>query len=386
MLIRMIYVRADHFWNKSIHCEQHCHLLPKLSLITLCFMSDASFSAIANLIILGLFVYQMENTRTPSGLAKVSFWSVALMVGADSWLFSAVCTVLDGTYTEMAANGLGTACRGGYHVGQWNYASITYPIFHLPMHRSRLWSGKPARSFTFYLADVPSCSVSAFCYIESKHQRQQILQLDLHLHPCPHLLVHRLLPRPRPPGPHSLVCLPSFRTRLVIRIPEVSITLPVQRYEWLLILHIATVIFPLVIMLMMILLGIIPQIVPVFLVIMYSFWIPQIWRNARRGVRKAVSWRFVMGMSGARLALPLCESWLRITINDMLTRRSVQTRSLAPITYSSPTIPVGGGKPYPSASMLTEGVILEWIWALVAYVWVQVGVLVIQERFTPSFL
>jgi hypothetical protein len=60
---------------------------------------DAAYAAIANLIILFCFVWEMEATRTPSALAKISFWSMILMVGADAWLFSAVssftaCTVL----------------------------------------------------------------------------------------------------------------------------------------------------------------------------------------------------------------------------------------------------------------------------------------------------
>lgn len=70
-------------------------------------------------------------------------------------------------------------------------------------------------------------------------------------------------------------------------------------------------------MLLMIFIGLVPQLIPVFLGIMYSFWLPQIWRNARRGIRKALSWRFVFGMSAARLALPLCE-WLGLYKDLML--------------------------------------------------------------------
>jgi hypothetical protein len=40
---------------------------------------------------------------------------------------------------------------------------------------------------------------------------------------------------------------------------------------------------------------------------MYSFWIPQIWRNARRGSSQAVERGFVVGTTVGRLALPLCE-------------------------------------------------------------------------------
>jgi hypothetical protein len=51
---------------------------------------DAAFALAANLLILVLFVRQMEATRTPSSLAKVSFWTITMMISADSWQFSAV--------------------------------------------------------------------------------------------------------------------------------------------------------------------------------------------------------------------------------------------------------------------------------------------------------
>ena len=50
-----------------------------------------------------------------------------------------------------------------------------------------------------------------------------------------------------------------------------------------------------------------PSVVPFFLFIMFSFWLPQIWRNARRGNSHALDHRFVLGTSLGRLALPLCE-------------------------------------------------------------------------------
>jgi hypothetical protein len=66
-------------------------------------------------------------------------------------------------------------------------------------------------------------------------------------------------------------------------------------------------IIPAVIILFLLFSGIVPQATPIFLCALYSFWVPQIWRNARRGNRKALQWRFVIGQSLARLALPLCE-------------------------------------------------------------------------------
>jgi hypothetical protein len=70
-------------------------------------------------------------------------------------------------------------------------------------------------------------------------------------------------------------------------------------------------IVPAVIIVFLLLSGIIPQATPIFLFALYSFWVPQIWRNARRGNRKALQWKFVIGQSIARLGLPLCKFWTR---------------------------------------------------------------------------
>ena len=53
-------------------------------------------------------------------------------------------------------------------------------------------------------------------------------------------------------------------------------------------------------------LAFIPQVIPIFLLVVYSFWIPQIWRNARRGNAHSLEHPFVLGTTLGRLALPLC--------------------------------------------------------------------------------
>lgn len=40
---------------------------------------------------------------------------------------------------------------------------------------------------------------------------------------------------------------------------------------------------------------------------LYSFWLPQIWRNIQRGTRRAIQTRCVIGTTLCRLFLPLCE-------------------------------------------------------------------------------
>ncbi|EGC39846.1 hypothetical protein DICPUDRAFT_74595 [Dictyostelium purpureum] len=42
-----------------------------------------------------------------------------------------------------------------------------------------------------------------------------------------------------------------------------------------------------------------------FLFIMYSYWVPQIYANAKNGIRKPFIWRYVLGISITRLAIPL---------------------------------------------------------------------------------
>jgi hypothetical protein len=71
---------VDQFWNMSVNCGYLC-----LTVLTL----DASYATLAQLAVLLLLVRQMESTRTPSTLNKVSLWTIGCMGMADSWLFSA---------------------------------------------------------------------------------------------------------------------------------------------------------------------------------------------------------------------------------------------------------------------------------------------------------
>lgn len=47
---------------------------------------------------LWLLVRQMESTRTPSTLAKVSLWTIVLMGISDTWIFSAHLAI--GIYSD----------------------------------------------------------------------------------------------------------------------------------------------------------------------------------------------------------------------------------------------------------------------------------------------
>jgi uncharacterized membrane protein YesL len=50
-----------------------------------------------------------------------------------------------------------------------------------------------------------------------------------------------------------------------------------------------------------------PSVIPFVLFAMQSIWVPQIYRNARRGSNGALGHSFIVGTSIGRLALPLCE-------------------------------------------------------------------------------
>lgn len=105
-----------------------------------------------------------------------------------------------------------------------------------------------------------------------------------------------------------------------------------------------------------------PSIVPFFLCLMYSFWIPQIWRNARRGSTDAMDKTFILGTSVGRLALPLCEI--------MLCPMSQADRS-----------DVFGYKENVFFTTTTK-----WVLGLVAWQAVQVVIMIAQERFGAAFL
>ncbi|OAQ36498.1 hypothetical protein K457DRAFT_64357 [Linnemannia elongata AG-77] len=82
-------------------------------------------------------------------------------------------------------------------------------------------------------------------------------------------------------------------------------------------------------------------------VALFSFWIPQIIRNVIRGSKKGLSLWFILGMSATRLTIPI-------------------------YFYGCPDN-LMGHEPTP------------WIWGLVAWVALQVGVLLLQDWLGPRF-
>ncbi|KAI9290201.1 hypothetical protein BC943DRAFT_270351 [Umbelopsis sp. AD052] len=80
---------------------------------------------------------------------------------------------------------------------------------------------------------------------------------------------------------------------------------------------------------------------------LFSFWVPQIYRNVIRGSRRALSHRYVIGMSLTRLVIPL---YYYACPHNILAHEST-----------------------------------KWVWVLAAYVMLQVAVLMIQDVWDPRF-
>lgn len=60
----------------------------KLIFFSLTHETDSVMIALTQLLLLYLLVHQMELTRTPSTLSKISIWTIALMAIIDSYVFS----------------------------------------------------------------------------------------------------------------------------------------------------------------------------------------------------------------------------------------------------------------------------------------------------------
>ena len=91
----------------------------------------------------------------------------------------------------------------------------------------------------------------------------------------------------------------------------------------------------------------------VLLLGLHSFWVPQVYRNVMRGVRKALGWRYIFGMTVSRGAMT---SWL--------------------IWYQK------GDWVFLWES---DDADIIWGWILLGWLWFQVSVLLAQEIFGPRF-
>ena len=91
----------------------------------------------------------------------------------------------------------------------------------------------------------------------------------------------------------------------------------------------------------------------ILLLLLHSFWVPQIYRNVMRGVRKALGWRYVFGMTISRGAMAAWLIWYQ--------------RGDWVFLWES------------------EDSDIIWGWMLLGWLWIQVAVLLAQEIFGPRF-
>ncbi|KIR79484.1 ligase [Cryptococcus gattii EJB2] len=271
--------------------------------------------ALTQLLLLYLLVHQMELTRTPSTLSKISIWTIALMAIIDSYVFSLnmILGVVDVGHggPDGRGGGLGVWV-GGF--AAFAGAVIFGPRYAVTLHRIQAPEGAAP-------APTPAAPVTTATVASDSNNNANAND---------------------PEGATNAENVNGGRNRFAgLR----SVTEGLGQMfrgrpavNWIVMALLFFLLGPLLFT---------PSVFPVFLTSLYSFWVPQIWRNARRGNGRALGWGFVLGMSGGRLVLPL---------------------------YAFA---------YPNNMFFTEP--KRWVWGLIAWQVVQVGVLYAQERFGPAF-
>lgn len=89
---------VDDFWRREVDCAFILCFPPSYTpgiqvdffrfFFPLTHETDSVMIALTQLLLLYLLVHQMELTRTPSTLSKISIWTIALMAIIDSYVFS----------------------------------------------------------------------------------------------------------------------------------------------------------------------------------------------------------------------------------------------------------------------------------------------------------
>ncbi|WRT70497.1 uncharacterized protein IL334_007495 [Kwoniella shivajii] len=276
-------IGIDDFWDRSV--------------------SYAAFATLSQLLVLLLLVRQMERTRTPSTLAKVSLYTIIIMSITDSWVFSAhvVVGIMSDNKSSLPMLVPGFMCLCTAVVFGPRYAVLLHRI-QAPERSS------PAPIPPRITPTVPAAQNGA-------HDGS-------------------------PTTPNLTTAMTDVPTT---RIPAVVPALrgiftehPLLR--WLAILAVLFCFLQF---------AFLPSVIPFFLFALYSFWVPQIWRNARRGTSRSMDAWFIIGTTLGRLALPLYT-----------------------FAYSENVFFIEKSR---------------WIWVIVWWQFAQVTLLFAQERFGPSF-
>ncbi|CAK9785846.1 hypothetical protein CC85DRAFT_287654 [Cutaneotrichosporon oleaginosum] len=266
-------VPLDDFWRKTVNY--------------------AAYATLSQLLVLFLLVNQMERTRTPSTLAKVSLWTIVLIALSDSWICGAhlLTGVLSDNRTSlpMLVTGFAALCT----------AIVFGPRYAVLLHRiqapERIISRPPRRRAASTATDASGDGGAD----ESEDESE-------------------------PPMPWT------------DRLAHLLTTYP--GLKWL---------GAVALMFIFIQIASMPSVIPFVLFAMQSIWVPQIYRNARRGSNGALGYGFVIGTSIGRLALPLyalvCPDYVFLIDNA------------------------------------------DWVWGMVVWQAAQIAVLFAQDRFGPAF-
>ncbi|OCF42632.1 hypothetical protein I317_03491 [Kwoniella heveanensis CBS 569] len=259
------------------------------------------YAGIAQLVVLLLLVRQMESTRTPSTLAKVSLYTIIIMSITDSWVFSAhiVVAIMSDNRASLSMVIPAFLC--------FATAIVFGPRYAVLLHRIQL----PERSTAPVTPAAGQANAGAAAGEAGTDG-----------------------------GVNAATVLASTQRRVGSVAGGVrSFFTEHPLMKWICVLGF---------LFFFINIAFLPNVIPFFIVGLYSFWVPQIWRNARRGNSQAMDPTFVIGTTAGRLALPL---------------------------YAFV---------YADNIFFVEKA--NWVWLLVAWQLLQVGLLFAQERFGPAFL
>ncbi|BFZ64331.1 hypothetical protein YB2330_005474 [Saitoella coloradoensis] len=216
--------------------------------------SVASFAALNAFIQVTLLIHQLGQTSTPSQMSKVSFWTIAIMAVMDGYLSIIYLSV--GMLTE----------------------SLFLPFV-------------TAAFITFVLVSIFGMRLLLVVW-----QTQEPERRAARAPPVP--------PRPQPAADGTLpapatAALPT-PTPAPVQEESTSIGSLYARFYFL--------VFVLFLVSLHIMFSFPPTlrryVLNTLMFGLYSFWVPQIYRNAIRGTRKAFGWWFVIGMSVGRLCIP----------------------------------------------------------------------------------
>ncbi|ODN80188.1 hypothetical protein L198_07845 [Cryptococcus wingfieldii CBS 7118] len=269
----------------------------------------SAFATLTQLLLLTLLIHQMESTRTPSTLSKVSLWTIIIMSIADSYVFS--IHVVLGILGEGGGGGVGMFVPG--FLGLCG-AVIFGPRYAVLLHRIQapeVDSRPPPPPAPPSIAQAPLPAPA---------------DNTAPINQAPTNQVNRI----------PIASEPRFNINVVEVVRSAFRAAPALK--WLLLL---TTLFLLPSILFT------PRLIPYVFYTIYSFWIPQIWRNARRGNGRALEWRFVLGSAVGRVGLVL----YAFAYKDN-------------IFFIEPK---------------------TWVWGLVLWQAVQVLILYAQEKFGPAF-